>query len=136
MALHPFDYVGIPFVDRGRDAQRGLDCWGLVRHWYQHELGVLLPNLDEAPSGEHHPELLPALIEAQARQWRAVSAPERGDVLVLRHRHAITHVAVYVGVHFGRRRFLHTLRDQDSSYADLDSPFWLPRLAGVYRHAG
>src|SRR5512144_1011435 len=38
------EYVGIPFVDLGRDRQ-GCDCWGLVRLILAGQAGLALPSL-------------------------------------------------------------------------------------------
>lgn len=36
-------YIGIPHIDGGRDIETGLDCWGLVRYFYNDEFGIELP---------------------------------------------------------------------------------------------
>lgn len=136
MRLHPSDYVGIAFVDRGRDPGQGLDCWGLVRHWYFNERGILLPSLDDAPSAGHQPERIPELIREQALQWRSVTDIESGDVLHMRVAGQPHHVGVYVGLMGAARCFLHTLPGQGSAYCEVDSPRWRPGIVGAYRHVG
>lgn len=132
--MKPADYVGVPFVDRGRDPTTGLDCWGLVCWWYAVELGLVLPTLTDAPSGEHDTEHLPALIQTQARAWRKVSVPERGDVVVVRIAGQPFHVAVYAGLINGEPSLLHALKGVGVHYSPFNSPMWTPRIEGIYRH--
>ena len=36
--------VGTPYVAGGRDAKRGLDCWGVVLEFYRRAFGIDLPD--------------------------------------------------------------------------------------------
>lgn len=128
------DYVGIPFADRGRDRQTGMDCWGLVRHWYAEQLGIDLPGLLDAPSYGHEPEKLPALIARETRAWRRVDRPQPGDLVVVRIGERPFHVGVYVGEDAGVPMLLHTMEKTGSVKCDLSSPMWAPRIEGYYRH--
>lgn len=38
------DYVGVPYVENGRDRADGWDCWGLVLVVYRERLGLELPD--------------------------------------------------------------------------------------------
>jgi cell wall-associated NlpC family hydrolase len=42
-------YVGLPFVDRGRGME-GVDCWGLVRLFLVEQAGLHLPRFDRCDS--------------------------------------------------------------------------------------
>lgn len=130
------DYIGIPYLDRGRDPSVGLDCWGLVCCWYARELGVQLPSLLDAPSYGTDRAALPALIARQAQAWTRVEAPSRHDVVVLRLAERPFHVGVCLGRMNGALQLLHTCARLGSVCCDLRSPQWAPRVEGYYRYRG
>ena len=46
------DYVGVPYLENGRDRHHGWDCWGLVLAVYRDRLGIELPDWTwQAPFG-------------------------------------------------------------------------------------
>ncbi len=40
-------YIGLPFLERGRDPKKGLDCWGLVRLILREQFDHRLPSYTE-----------------------------------------------------------------------------------------
>ena len=79
MALIPAwagDYVGIPFVDLGRD-RGGCDCWGLVRLILAERAGVALPCWATAYESEANRDGVLGLAKEQksAGTWRRVEPP-------------------------------------------------------------
>lgn len=123
-------YVGIPFVDHGRD-RRGVDCWGLVRLVYAEEFRIVLPSYTEVyASLEERDEIAAALDRGlKRRPWLGVTDPRPGDVLWYRlGRHAC-----HVGLHAGRGRMLHAHSDQ-SKIVSMADPLFRNRFLGACRH--
>lgn len=130
MFIDLMPYTGIPYVDKGRDPKTGLDCWGLVRWFYQREKQIDLPSYTEQASGTD-PRVGPLVLAEISRSWKPVSTPLSGDVVVIRVSKRPFHVGIYVG----RGRMLHSLNQaQGSVIESLNSPKWANRVEGYYRH--
>lgn len=129
-------YVGIPFVERGRD-RSGVDCWGLTRLVYAERYGIYLPGHHDGYSGTEDRPGVAAVLEAELRpggNWRAVEGhPDAGDALLFR---AGAGDLWHVGVAVARGRMLHCRRGSDSCVERWDDGVWLPRFEGAYRFAG
>ena len=127
-------YVGIPFVDGGRDA-KGLDCWGLVRLVYLDRLGAVLDNYAEIPARN--------LIEASrafeagaahAETWWPVEKPITYDVVVMRvpRLRRIGHV----GIMIDHTRLLHVEQHSHTVVVPIDHYSVAGRIAGFRRYLG
>lgn len=96
-------YVGIPFLDRGRD-MAGLDCWGLVCLIYAQELDIELPDYGEVSAKD----LLRVArsLDAGSERWRLVRIPTEFDLVAMRlyDRAWVGHVGVMVDA----RTMIHT----------------------------
>lgn len=130
-------YVGLEFADRGRDPERGVDCWGLLRLVYSQRLGVYLPGFENRYHGTTAGDapVIAAIIrdELRAGTWINVGdAPSVGDVALFR----ICGDDGHVGVVVARGRFLHAWRGTRSAVERWDTGAWAPRLAGFFRYAG
>jgi cell wall-associated NlpC family hydrolase len=81
-------YLTIPYVDGGRDAAIGLDCWGLVRDVMHQHFNLPLLNdfgsihADDKPNmtSAYH-KTKPSFIECQP-QGGAIVAGFKGDLLI------------------------------------------------------
>ena len=102
-------YVGIRYVHRGRNLSTdgGLDCYGLVRHWYKQELGIVLPEWYVLDSDIKPAEIEQSLETNQIHNQNPLvetSSPSMGDVILLR---VLGH-PVHVGIYIDQTYFLHT----------------------------
>ena len=123
--------IGIPYAEKGRDQNIGLDCWGLFRVFYQQFMGIELPSFaDTYQSALDHQAMAEAMNKHLPSQWIRVSEPEFGDGVRLRIDGNPCHVAVYVG----NGQILHTQTGHDSALDRLDSVRWKNRIEGFYRH--
>jgi len=97
-------YVGLPFLDGGRDLS-GLDCWGLVRMVYAERLGVALPEYGEI-SAKDLVRVARAMEVGKNDGWQTVSVPQALDVALMRSGQG-GRLVVHVGVMVDNRRVLH-----------------------------
>lgn len=126
-------YIGIPFVERGRDPATGLDCWGLAKIVLERHFGVHeLPDFADRYIRTREPMVAEIFSEQmQATAWHRVERPAAGDVAVLR----ILGKPRHVGVMITRNLMLSTERRTGSLIEHLDDPRWTGKLEGYYRHA-
>lgn len=125
------DLIGIPYLDKGRDIETGLDCWGLFRIFYQRHMGIDLPSYSD--SYEHaydHVAMVKTMEDNWPSSWIRVVEPEFGDGVRLR----IDGNACHVGVYLGNGQMLHTQTGHDSAIDRIDSIRWKNRIEGFYRH--
>lgn len=124
-------YVGIPYKDRGRDFD-GCDCWGIVRLWYMHELGIRLPDYLELYHSADHGDQVTLAIALHKPLWAAIGAPEKGRVVGLR----IGGQERHMGVCLDAGMFLHVLKGRNATIEALNSFTWEKRIGGYYRWTG
>jgi cell wall-associated NlpC family hydrolase len=130
MSSHDFsEYIGIPFVDHGRD-ESGCDCWGLVRLVYRNEYGIELSDLGPLYQNTEDAAGMKQVFLAALPQWRQVEKPEIGDVVLLR----IMGNPIHVGIVIDDGKMLHVEQGLDSVVERFDSSMWLKRIEGFFRH--
>lgn len=125
-------YVGIPFVEKGRDFS-GLDCWGLIRLVYMEQLGIVLPVFDEYTLEDK--QVVDSLISGNMDPWKEVPEGEEqvGDGLLMELIRR-PHIAVVVSPASGL--MLHTERVYGARIQDYRSSEYRNRLRGFYRYVG
>lgn len=128
-------YVGIPFVDGGRD-RSGCDCWGLVRIVYAEQACIDLPSYGEI--GAHELLAVTRALDAGMldETWRRVDGETRRplDVVVMKRLDKAGAVPVHVGVMLDARRVLHVEEATDSVAVAVTHPSVAGRIVGFYRH--
>ena len=123
-------YVGIPFVDKGRD-KNGCDCYGLLRLIYLNEFDLDLPlYLDRYDSTTDRDQIKRAVKADLFENWVQIQTPRAGDGVLLR----IMGQPIHVGVMFSQFAFLHTEKGINCCTQRVDGPRWQKRVLGTYRH--
>jgi lipoprotein Spr len=127
-------YVGLPFVEGGRD-RSGLDCYGLLRLVVNERFDGSVPPYEGIAfrRGEDE-ELLAHLMEERIRLWTPVRPGDEraGDGILLR----VLGRPIHVGVVVAPGTMLHIEHACDSvveSYGEGSN--WQRRVLGFYRHA-
>jgi cell wall-associated NlpC family hydrolase len=125
-------YIGIPYVDRGRDPvlDRGLDCWGLIRWVYALEDRGALPlyGIGEYASAEDRGAVA-GVVSRHLSEYHEATEPDPFDIVLFRVGGELCHVGVLVDP----GHFLHIRRSTDSVVERLSSPLWRDRVAGFVR---
>jgi cell wall-associated NlpC family hydrolase len=122
-------YVGIPYVDKGTDPARGLDCWQLVRLFYRTELGKEIPDyLAFYRSSFDKVDAQGVLMQARG-DWVPVAPPRFGDLLLFRTVASPWHVAIALDDGL----MLHSDEGHGSVIERRDGVRWRDRLYGAYR---
>lgn len=124
------EYVGIPFVSRGRSREQhgGLDCWGLVLAASRALFGREIPDYGDYRDANRICDVAP-LFDGRY-DWRQV-APERvraGHVIVLR----IAGHATHAGLVVWPGHMLHTMAFCHSCIESYRAARWRYRVEGFY----
>lgn len=121
-------YIGLPYQENGRTWQ-GVDCWGLARLYYKHELNIELPDYSDLYSGSWD-EQVTKLINYHKDSWQQLEEPMVGDLCLFNIYGEPAHVGVYVG----DNKFLHSRDGLDSVIESLSNVAWSKRFQGFFRY--
>jgi cell wall-associated NlpC family hydrolase len=123
-------YVGLPFVDGGRDFN-GVDCWGLVRLVLRTECGIEVPSYGETSAIDLAAVAGIVAHESALDPWLPVNGNVRPfDVAVMYRRHA----PIHVGIMATDRLLLHVEAKILTALVDLHSPHIRFRYPKLFRH--
>ena len=127
-------YVGIPFVERGRD-RSGCDCYGLLRLVLIEQRGIELPPYTEDYASS---------MDRSGNAGRIAARPlllgfehvdpgrvKPFDVLVIRAAGFNCHLALVVD----KRQALHTERGKGAILEEFNRPHFRPRIREAWRYA-
>lgn len=124
------DLIGVPFVDGGRDAATGLDCWGLVLVVFN-RAGLLLPDYR---IGCHDIDAIGVAVASERmlgrwRRWYHHDAPTP-SLVAIRFNSPI--LVNHTGVYVGNGKFLHTRERTGVVVEPVNGPAWRHRIEGFY----
>lgn len=124
------DYVGIPYLDRGRD-RSGADCWGLARLVYREQQGIELPSFDGLYANAND-GAVDEIVAMEREGWTQHAEPAEGHLVLFRILGRESHVGVYIG----EGKFLHAREGHAACIERLDSGAWRHRIAGFFAYTG
>lgn len=123
-------YVGLPFVDGGRD-WAGVDCWGLVRLVLKTECQIEVPSYGEISAEELSAVAHEVASECAKEPWHPVADRiMMFDVAVMHRRKS----PVHVGIMTDQDHVLHIERLTHSVYLPVTHPSISFRNVNYYRH--
>lgn len=124
-------FVGLPWRDRGRDFS-GVDCWGLLRLVYLHELGRDLPlHLDDYLSAADR-RAIADLVEGGLPDWQPIARGEEQSFNGVLIRCGAN--ASHIGIVIYPGTLLHIEQDKTSVAESYRHGILKNRVLGFYRH--
>lgn len=125
-------YIGIPYVESGRDGN-GLDCWGLLVLIWREQYGIDLPFYDGPhwARGANRAEIAEAIRAEQSRYVEVpVGAEKEGDGIVLR----LAGHPLHVGLVLAPGWMIHTHESAAVCVESYIGMTWARRVMGFWRH--
>lgn len=123
-------FIGIPFVDRGRD-KTGSDCYGILKMYYKEILDIEIEEIIADPNRPK--QCYVKYLDQIARKWEKVETPEPHSVVAMstnmEHPEMITHF----GVMIDNKRMLHTFKNTQSHIINIDNPMIKSQIKGFYK---
>lgn len=129
------DLIGTPFVNRGRDAKTGLDCYGLVKEVFR-RYGHEIPEYDTQYNYDDMCRVN-ELISGNVKNypWKEIKEPKVPCLIAIRFgspEGVVNHTAVYIG----DGRFIHTRERIGVCIDRLSNPAWHRVIVGFYEYVG
>lgn len=119
------DLIGVPFLDRGRDPQKGLDCYGLAIELFRRH-GIDLPPYWVSCVDA---SLINKTIAEEKENWQLVGIEVVPSLAVVRFNSGyLNHVLVNIG----NGKFIHTGRKIGVRIERFDDSYWRRRYEGFY----
>jgi cell wall-associated NlpC family hydrolase len=128
------DFVGIPFVDRGRDYY-GCDCMGLV-HLIFKEYGIDIPTYDvKCDDTKAISEQFCWLYDnKESNGWAEIEEPEEPCLITFAIDGNMPDQVCHVGTYVGNGKFIHTIAKQGSSIVKIRHPFYRNKIKGFFKY--
>lgn len=128
------DLIGIPFINGGRDRNKGFDCYGLVMEVYR-RCGIALPEYTADWDDE---EKINSIVQREAgtTAWHRVKAPLPVPCLVALRMGTPPGFVNHTGVYIGHGKFIHTRAKIGVCVSRIDSPAWRGVIDGFYEYVG
>ena len=127
-------YIGLPFVRGGRTLHkdRGLDCYGLAKLFYENEYNIILPEYEGIDTKQDDFAYCSESIMTLStyKDFIQVDNPELGDLLLFN----VMGLPVHIGIYVDRGLMLHTFDKSNSAIENYTRLKWKNKLYGVYRH--
>lgn len=121
MAPWTRNFLGIPFVNMGRDRQKGVDCWGLIVLVYEEVFNTKLPLYADKAYTSSNMKQISGMIKSERRIFEIFSPTDEvseGDVVLVQRLEDQYHVGIFVGIEVGHPYMLHTNSVRGQSFCE------------------
>ena len=136
MSIDYSDLIGVPFKNRGRDVQSGLDCYGLVMEVFK-RFGKVIPEYHEDFNNIEKVNALITSKTAIESDWAKVDRMEMPVPCLIAIRFGVpagivNHTACYIG----NGKFIHIRENIGVCIDNINSPAWSKVIEGCYEFVG
>lgn len=133
------DLIGTPFVNKGRDKIKGLDCYGLCIEVYK-RYGIDIPEYYKECTEYTDLATTTSIYENHKDEqgvWREVDINDMPTPCLIALRFGVpkgvvNHTAVYIG----NGKFIHIRENTGVCVDRIDSPAWRRVIEGAYEYVG
>ncbi|MBQ8691286.1 MAG: C40 family peptidase [Phascolarctobacterium sp.] len=136
MSIDYSDLIGIPFKNRGRDKNTGLDCYGLVMEVFK-RFGKTIPEYSE---DFNNVEKVSALITSKTAiksNWAKVDRLAMPVPCLIAMRFGVPPGMVnHTGCYIGNGKFIHIRENIGVCVDNIQSPAWRKVIEGCYEYVG
>lgn len=133
-------YVGIDFSDLGRDSERSLDCWGLVRLVMKDRAGIELPPYSTVSEDDYRAVSEEIGSAKSGGCWTSIphGEEEQLDVVEMvspaRQDKRVSFLPIHVGIVVSPGWVLHTEAATGSRLSSYREQRFSSRVIGFWRH--
>jgi len=123
-------YIGIPYINNGRDFNIGLDCWGLILHITKEIFGIDLPDAEYSKYSLLRRKT-DIVRNHDMSYWvdPVIGQPEFGDFILI---NAVENLPIHVGIYMKENKFLHAMSGIGEVVLS-EIEFWHDKIEGIYR---
>ena len=89
-----YDYIGIKWVNGGRDIKTGVDCWGLLHHIYKHHYHIELPLFNGIDATDNLN--IAKMINNNKQEWLECNRAVEGCAVAMSKNKILHHVGIFV----------------------------------------
>lgn len=130
------DLLSCPYVDKGRDPQKGLDCYGLVIEIYK-RFGFELPEYTDQYKSGHDPSIGRAIKENSESDFiRLLNFPWPVPCILTFNLGVPHNISNHVGVYLGGDKFIHIRERAGLGVASIHSVIWRHLITGAFIYKG
>jgi len=128
-------YIGIPFLSKGRDANIGLDCYGLISLYYKNELSIVLPEIATSSNAVH--KVFSRYLDQISKNYYEIKTPQNNCIVAMNttpnYPDIINHFGIYIeDKTTNTNQILHTLKNTQSHLINSDDIRIKHTIKGYY----